>query len=68
MQGEVAERSVEFSAGGGMVTVVAKGDISVEGRSGVDIQGAPSDFARTLCGLCRSAKCESGSANTCFAV
>jgi DNA-binding YbaB/EbfC family protein len=30
MQGELAERSVEFSAGGGMVTVVAKGDISVE--------------------------------------
>ena len=30
MQGELAEQTVEFSAGGGMVTVVAKGDISVQ--------------------------------------
>lgn len=30
MQEELAERTVEFSAGGGMVTVVAKGDISVQ--------------------------------------
>ena len=30
MQAELAEQTVEFSAGGGMVTVVAKGDISVQ--------------------------------------
>lgn len=30
MQGELAEKTVEFSSGGGMVTVVAKGDMSVE--------------------------------------
>lgn len=30
MQGELAEQTVEFSAGGGMVTVVAKGDISIQ--------------------------------------
>ena len=29
MQEELAERTIEFSAGGGMVTVVAKGDMSV---------------------------------------
>lgn len=30
VQEEIAERTVEFSAGGGMVTVVAKGDLSVQ--------------------------------------
>jgi len=30
MQGELAERTVEFSSGGGMVTVVARGDLSLE--------------------------------------
>ncbi len=30
MQEELAERTVEFSAGGGMVNVVAKGDITVQ--------------------------------------
>ena len=30
VQEELAERTVEFSAGGGMVTVVAKGDLSVQ--------------------------------------
>jgi DNA-binding YbaB/EbfC family protein len=30
MQGELAERTVDFSAGGGMVTVTAKGDISIQ--------------------------------------
>ena len=30
LQCELAERTVEFSAGGGMVNVVAKGDISVQ--------------------------------------
>lgn len=30
MQAELADRTVEFSAGGGMVTVVAKGDISIQ--------------------------------------
>ena len=30
LQNELAERTVEFSAGGGMVTVVAKGDISIK--------------------------------------
>lgn len=29
-QAELAERTVEFSAGGGMVTVVAKGDMSIQ--------------------------------------
>ena len=29
VQEELAERTIEFSAGGGMVTVVAKGDMSV---------------------------------------
>lgn len=30
LQEELAQRTVEFSAGGGMVTVVARGDISVQ--------------------------------------
>lgn len=30
MQADLAEQTVEFSAGGGMVTVVARGDISVQ--------------------------------------
>jgi hypothetical protein len=30
MQAEMAEKSVEFSAGGGAVTVIARGDISVQ--------------------------------------
>ena len=30
MQAELAGRTVEFSAGGGMVTVVARGDLSVQ--------------------------------------
>ena len=30
LQEELAERTVEFSAGGGMVTVMARGDISVQ--------------------------------------
>ncbi len=30
MQAELAEKSVEFSSGGGMVTVVARGDMSIE--------------------------------------
>ena len=30
LQGELAERTVDFSAGGGMVNVVAKGDISIQ--------------------------------------
>ena len=30
MQEELAERTVEFSAGGGMVNVVAKGDITIQ--------------------------------------
>jgi hypothetical protein len=30
MQDELAERTVEFSSGGGMVTAVARGDLSVE--------------------------------------
>lgn len=31
MQAELAEESFEFSAGGGMVTAVVKGDMSLEG-------------------------------------
>ncbi len=30
MQAELAEKTVEFSSGGGMVTVVARGDMSIE--------------------------------------
>ena len=30
MQAELAEKSVEFSSGGGMVTVTARGDMSIE--------------------------------------
>jgi len=30
MQGELAEKTVEFSSGGGMVSVVAKGDMTVQ--------------------------------------
>ena len=30
LQNELADRTVEFSAGGGMITVVAKGDISIK--------------------------------------
>ncbi len=30
MQAELAGKTVEFSSGGGMVTVVAKGDMSIE--------------------------------------
>ena len=30
LQNELADRTIEFSAGGGMVTVVAKGDISIK--------------------------------------
>lgn len=30
MQAELAEKAVEFSSGGGMVTVVARGDMSIE--------------------------------------
>lgn len=30
MQEELADRTVEFSSGGGMVTAVAKGDLSIE--------------------------------------
>jgi nucleoid-associated protein EbfC len=30
MQAELAEKTVEFSSGGGMVTVVARGDMSVD--------------------------------------
>lgn len=30
MQAELAEKTVEFSSGGGMVTVVARGDMSLE--------------------------------------
>ncbi|NKB24469.1 MAG: YbaB/EbfC family nucleoid-associated protein [Kiritimatiellae bacterium] len=30
LQSKLAEQSVEFSSGGGMVTVIAKGDMSIE--------------------------------------
>lgn len=30
MQAELAEKTVEFSSGGGMVTVIARGDMSLE--------------------------------------
>lgn len=30
MQAELAEKTVEFSSGGGMVSVVARGDMSIE--------------------------------------
>jgi nucleoid-associated protein EbfC len=31
MQDELAERTVEFSSGGGMVTATAKGDMTIQG-------------------------------------